>query len=720
MDALADPRLAPAQLEFYCDEGPAMEWSVGAVHVDEAIDRPFLAIVDLVSASPETTGFLGADCELVILRAGERRRLLGLVSAVEGLGRIEHRFGIRLTIEPAFALLRLGQNSRIWQGCSVQAVIAAVLDEGLAPYSRTHDFGSVSRGTSPRENCVQFRESDFDFVSRLLQEEGISYRFVHDDAQSHEVLTFADDNNQYPEFENVDGSAELPVIATDFEHADVESIQVVAPRQRLTVTSALERDFDWIAPTDLLTSDAGEADARGRIRRIYRHGRRRFEIDDLAERARDLVEAEALGGTVLHGESNVAGLAPGMRFQLLDDDASELEGKYLVIAVTHTSNAGLRYANRFACVPIASPLRPRALTPKPRVHGPQTAIVVGDEAIHTDEHGRIQVQFHWEEQPSHASGASCWVRCAQSFAGPGWGAQFIPRVGMEVVVEFLEGNPDRPLVTGCVYDGDNPTPFPLPDDKTQSGWRTSSVPGGEGFHELRFEDAAGAEEIHLRSQRDWSIEILHDKAQTVGNDETHAIEHDHAREVGNDQTQTIGRDQTQTIGRDQNETIGRDQTLAVGADQTAGITGNQRLSVGKDQNVEIAGNATTSIAGNATLSVGKQHAVQVMGSQTVGVEKNASLEATNVSQRARKQLTFDSGASTKITVEDRFSLGVKAKIDISGQDEGLISMAKKLVIRCGKASIELDKNGDITFKAKTFTVKASGDVVIKGKKVSSN
>ena len=743
MDALTDPRLAPVELEFYCDEGPVAEWKVGAARIEETIDRPFHARIDLICTSPEDEPFLGADCELLILRDGERRRLFGLISAVEGIGRFEHRYVIRLTIEPAFALLRLGQNSRIWQAMSVQDVVKAVLDEGLGSYGRDYDFGSVARGTTPRENCVQFRESDFDFVSRLLEEEGISYRFVHGDGP-HELLTFADANNQYPAFANIDGSADLPVIATDYDHADLESIQVVAARRRLTTTSSLQRDFDWLMPRDLLTSEAGQADARGRTRRIYQHGRRRLEADDLAERANDCVEAEASAGVVLQCQSNVAGLELGQRFTLLADEALELDGDYLVTTIVHTSHADLRYTNQFECVPLATPLRPRRLTPKPRVHGPQTAIVVGDEDIHTDEHGRIQVQFEWEEQPSYASEASCWVRCAQSWSGPGWGAQFIPRRGMEVVVEFLEGNPDRPLVTGSVYNGENSPPFALPADKTQSGWRTASVPGGKGSNELRFDDAAGAEEIYVHGQKDWNVEIDNNHCENIGVDASYTIGNDRSETVGNNHTETIGVDKSICVGANHDETIGAAMTLAVGTDQTICVGANQTETVGANQTITVGANQTetigasanqtvavaktTSVGGMLALSVGGLMNVAVGGlsaeevggvksvsvgaSQSVSVVGSRSVSAASISESAQTTIAWKAGA--EIAMDSDGPIHAIAKTAI------LLRADVEFTIKCGAASFSMKKNGDIVIEGKKLKIKTKDDIVIKGKKVGIN
>ncbi|MFO7564583.1 MAG: type VI secretion system tip protein TssI/VgrG, partial [Enhygromyxa sp.] len=526
-------------------DGPDTRWQVLSYHCHEELSGGCNAVLDLAtdSAAPELSDFLGSTCELAMTRGdGLPQYMYGVVLRVDLIGRVEHRLVVRLHVTTAFELGKQRRHSRIWQEVSAMTVVAEVLDEILGAYGRTYNADAVSRGSEPRVYCVRYRETDYDFVRRLLEEEGISYYFVHDPDVGHEVLTLCDENQQYEPVENVDGSSTFPLIVANPDQAEFESIQGLEWSQQLTTTAVLRRDYDWQHPSELLTAELEGTDQRDQVRRVYAHLDRRFERDDLQTRAEDLAHALARRGSVARGRSNILGLRPGSRF---NTDVHSVDGapdEYIVTRVRHRggdakaaslSSGGAVYSNDFDCVPADRPIRPLPVTPKPDVRGSQTATVVGDEEIYTDEHGRIQVQFHWEESPSYAAGASCWVRCAQSWSGPGWGAQFIPRVGMEVVVEFLEGNPDRPLVVGCVYNGDNSSPFSLPGSSTQSGWRTNSSPGGGGSNELRFEDAAGGEEIYIHGQKDWRVEINHNTSRTTGNDETHSVGHDLSKTVGN-------------------------------------------------------------------------------------------------------------------------------------------------------------------------------------------
>jgi type VI secretion system secreted protein VgrG len=688
---LVGSQFASLGIELRCEDGPDGEWKVIRCIFEEGIDRCYRARVELSAPAFELADLLGADSELVFSRGGEElRRLYGVVARVEDLGEIEHRQVFAAELVPAFALLDMGRNSRIFQGLSVQGIVNEVLGAALGDYGREVDPSALSRGTEVRDYCVQYNESDFAFVCRLLEEEGIAFVFVHDPDQGVEILALRDENSQYLEFQNLEGEPELPLIPDRADQAGIESVQSLARISQLTPTAALRRDYDWRTPTDLLTEPLDGSDARERTRRIYQHTRRRYISDDLTSRASDCAAAERVDAELLTGHGNAATLASGLRFKLINAPL-ELEDEYLLLELRHEFQAEddvLHYRNTLRCIPASVEYRPRQRTPKPRIHGPQTAIVVGDDEIHTDEHGRIQVQFHWEEQPSYATGASCWVRCAQSWAGPGWGAQFIPRVGMEVVVEFLEGNPDRPLVTGCVYNGENATPFVLPDDKTQSGWRTSSSTGGDGYNMLRFEDAAGNEEIHIHGQKDWTIVIENDKTQEIRHDESLDVTHDRTRHIGHDERGTIDHDRSIKVGHNHDESVGADQSITVGANRSETIGKNAIETVHANKTVMVDGGSSETVAGNKTVV------------------------AKKLDESVETDMAVAVGEKLRMTADKDFSLAAKQK--------GLVDAGDKLVLSCGKASITLKKNGDIQISGNKIEVKGRGDVKIKGQKVANN
>jgi type VI secretion system secreted protein VgrG len=610
-------RLPTLTVELRCDDVPAIGVLVTALELDEQIDGDYRARV--VIASEETFAakvMLGADCELVFVREFlPRRSLYGVIERVEDLGEVDHLQYIRLDIVPAFALLDYGQNSTIWQHKSVRDIVKALLEPALAAYGRKFEFGSTTRGARVRDYCVQYKESDYAFARRLLEEEGIAYDYVHEPGAGVEMLTLRDAMAQYVALDE----AEIPVIEHDAAEADIESIQSFGHAHELTVTAVLRRDYSWKNPRDLLTQPNAGADERARQRRIYLHGRRRYVDDDLDQQAADALAAERAEGETLSGKGNVSSFVPGARFTLFHG-GSEHDGEYVLTKVAHryTNSAqdGGAYHNEFTCIPASVEYRPRHRTPKPRVYGPHTATVVGDDEIHTDEHGRIQVQFHWEESPSNAAGASCWIRSAQSWSGLGWGAQFIPRVGMEVIVEFLEGNPDRPFVTGCAFNGLNEFPFGVPGSKTQSGWRTRSSPDSEGYNMLRFEDAAGREEIAVHGQKDVSIVIENDKDQEIRHDESLHVIHDRNKNVDHDEREAIGNNRWITVAKNHEESIGASMVQSVAASKTVSIGGDSKTIVGGDKHVVVVGDAIDSVGKKYIAKVGEEIAL-VCGASSI-------------------------------------------------------------------------------------------------------
>ncbi|NJK31456.1 MAG: type VI secretion system tip protein VgrG [Deltaproteobacteria bacterium] len=311
------------------------------------------------------------------------------------------------------------------------------------------------------------------------------------------------------------------------------------------------------------------------------------------------------------GASTATQLAPGTKFELLGHPLPEFDREYVVVSVDHAAgdraNPEARnetYGNRFECLPVEVEWRPERGTARPRMPSVQTATVVGPdgEEIHTDEHGRIKVQFHWDRAKHYDERASCFLRVVQPWAGNGWGCLFLPRIGMEVTVTFVDGDPDRPIVTGCLYNGEHRPPYGLPDEKTKSTIKSDSSPGGGGFNELRFEDAAGSEEIFVHAQRDLRAVVLHD----------------HTTQVDAHQSTTVGGNQRNTVRGDQRESIGGEQTLSVGRNRIVTIAGSQSVTI---QGVAPEGG----VSGSTLTIVGDY---RVDASNTIEIQAPTRLELT--------------------------------------------------------------------------------------------
>jgi len=682
---------------YELDLGDDNSWRPLRLWMSETLSRPYQLVIDAVSEAvgADTDALLGASATVYIARGEhEPRPVHGIIEEISYLGFVEHRLAIRVQIVPALALLRQRVGSRIWQRESVRAIISEVLEAGLGDYERSFELGQTTRGQVAREYCVQYRESELDFVTRLLEDEGLVYEFVAGPTSEHEVLTLRDANAQFSALRNIDGSPSFPIIPARGAESDLESIHTLEWVRTLTPTAFGLSAHDWTRPAAPVHSHAPGSDARGKTRQIYAHGLRRYLGDDLRARSEDLRAAAQLSGQVARGVSNITGLRPGLKLEIDNHERDDLEREYIVTQVIHRAQApdiagelgldgGAQYENEFECVPLEATIRPRHDTPRPRIFGPQTAIVTGEasEEICVDEHGRIKVQFHWEPDPARDESASCWVRCAQSWAGLRWGAQFIPRVGMEVVVEFLDGDPDRPLVTGCVYNGVNLPPFSLPDNKTQSGILSQSSPAGPGFNALRFEDAKGNERLDLRAQKDLVVEALNDAWRTIGHDEIHEVRNDRRDRVVNDETREVGHDLRASIGNDETREVAQRQTIKVGSDRSD----------------RVEGSLDEHVTGKASSSFGAAREIRVSADDKLEV-----------------------GASASTSVGASYTLEVTGALALDTKDAATLEAAAKVLIKCGGASIELNSSGDLVLKGANIKLDALGTITTKGGSVSSN
>ncbi len=740
--------------DFMCDEGPSGDFHVYRMRLMEEINGCYDLDLDLVTdeLTADTDQFIGAAIQLDIARGDHIRTVYGIVMAVDYIGRSEDNLFVNIRVVPALHLLGQQTHSRIFQEMSVLEILDEVLGAELGQYSRTLDKGAESRGSTPRDYCVQYRESDLDFCVRLMEEEGISYHFVHSEDAGHEVLTLTYENEDYTEVANVDGTAVIPIIVQRPETADLESIRNLDFLQTLTTTSQWRRDYDFITPLELLEDQSEGADAKGYDRRVYRHTDRRYISDDVADRNKDHLEAAQVRGKVGRGSGNAVDFTAGKVFELERHIRDDLETQFLITRVVHTgecpeevlgtSGGGggdqPRYRNSFQCIPLEVPMRPRQITPKPRIYGPETGIVSGPsgEEIHVDEHGRIKVQFHWEEETTYDDTSSCWIRVRQQWSGPGWGFQFIPRIGQEVLVEFLGGDPDRPLVTGTVYNGDNSYPYTMPDNKTQSGIKTDSV-SGDGSNELRFEDMSGSEEVYIHCQKDFTIATENDKNQTTGHDETLTIGNDRTKEVGNDQKETVKNDKSITVKGNHTESITKDMSLTVTGNRTSTIVKNNDETITGAHTQTIAKTAKKTVMLKSDEIVGAMKSVKVGGlySEQVGASRSITAvgamsftaglsakfqSAKSATMKAQKDLILDGGKDTIVKAAKKMKVESGDNMVIVCKKKATINASDQLTVHVGKAKIILKKNGDITIDGKKISVKGSGPIKIKGSKVDIN
>jgi type VI secretion system secreted protein VgrG len=369
------------------------------------------------------------------------------------------------------------------------------------------------------------------------------------------------------------------------------------------------------------------------------------------------------------GAATARGLAPGGLFTLADHPRADQNREVLVVAAHYAISAAgytsggdsLEFSCRFTAVGTGSNYRPPRTHRKPMVRGPQTAMVVGKagEEIWTDKYGRIKVQFHWDREGKEDEQSSCWVRVQQAWAGKSWGTMFIPRIGMEVVVSFLEGDPDRPLVTGCVYNADAMPPYALPDDQTKSTIKTNTSKGGAGFNEIRFEDKKDSEEIFVQAEKDYN--------RVVKNNDTLKVGFEKADK--GDQTIQIKNDQSSEIGNNQSIKVTKDRLLEVGGNRTAKVTGDDALTVSGNQAVKITGDQA--VTGSKTIVVEATTSIELkVGGSSIKIEPaKITIKSTEIAIEASAAAEFKAGAM----------MTVKAGAPMSIKSDAIVTMEGALV-----------------------------------------
>lgn len=446
------------------------------------------------------------------------------------------------TLNPWFSMLKNRFDTRIFQGNTVEEVVTQVF--ALCPAFSRHEF----RLTKPQKRytyITQYRETDFNFVQRLLEEEGMFYYFEHT-AEGHTMIICDDSSMLEP-------LPEQPQIrfhtASVTETAD--SITQWSGNRQLQAGKMAVQTFDYRQPNNRLPVGMNSLNKQGDVDTFeiydfpgqYTHG----TYDEGETLLRLRMEALEIRGKKFAGASNCRAMKPGYTFELVQhydhDQGSADDRQFLLMAVeseghnNYLNGHQASYYNTFSCVRKKITFRPQLSTPRPTIAGPQTAIIVGPpgEEIFTDELGRVKVQFHWDRNGKYNDHSSCWVRVAQSGASGGFGSIQIPRVGDEVVVVFLDGNPDRPLIMGSVYNSKNTPPWSLPANKTQSGFLTRSTKGNAGTANFfRFEDKSGAEQIHMHAERNMDTEIEVDEKHDVGNNRTITVGGTHTEVIKKD------------------------------------------------------------------------------------------------------------------------------------------------------------------------------------------
>ncbi|WP_236213850.1 type VI secretion system Vgr family protein [Metapseudomonas otitidis] len=597
------------QAHFSLDiEGANPDFKVLAFTGHEALNQPFRFDIELVSEHSrlDLESLLHKPAFLAFTPDG--RGVHGQVFGI-AVGEIGNRLThYHLTLVPRLAYLALRHNQRIFQHLSVPQIIGQVLeDHGIL--ADAYSFRLGPKAPPPRDYCTQYDESDLHFISRLCEEEGLHFHFEHQ-SDSH-LLVFGEDASAFPKL-----GRPVAYLANTGQVADEPVIKRFGLRMEARTLRVTRRDYFFEKPRllmeaahtpqdDLPQPDLEDYDYPGRFtdrdrgRRLARQAQERHRRDyRLADGDSDeprLVSGHLLSLTdhpkpewndlwlitalhhagkqpqVLEEFASIDGMVKSAKGTLLGA-AQKALGVSLPTAsepASPDSDFKQGYRNHFQAIPWDVPARPDLNHPKPRILGSQTAVVTGPkgEEIHCDRHGRIKVQFHWDRQGQADEHTSCWLRVASSWAGNAYGAIAIPRIGMEVLVTFLEGDPDQPLVTGCLYHGVHQPPYELPANKTRTLLKTDSSPGGGGYNELRIEDRKGQEQIYVHAQRDWDENIEHDQKIRVGNQRHDRVEGSVYSEFLGEQHHTLHKDRKTELKLDDHLTIGNEQHIQLGSGQ---------------------------------------------------------------------------------------------------------------------------------------------------------
>ena len=713
--------------------------------------------------------------KLELAEGGGPRCFDGYVTRFGLVGVTGRYFRYRFTARPWLWLLTRTSDCRIFQKKKVPDIVKAIFDKYPAAAFESRLTGSYSEW----DYCVQYRETDFNFVSRLMEQEGIYYFFEHKEGKH--TLVLADSPSAHSPF---DGYASVPFIPHDRGgRLDQEYVGDWLFDREIQTGAYMLEDYDFTKPsTDLRVSTKCKREHAEAAGEFYDYpGEYNVNADGEHYVRTRLEELQCCHERAM-GAGNARGIAAGCLFKLTGQTREDQNREYLVVSTStefefdeyeSQMSTGPSFRCNFTALPSREPFRSQRLTPKPIVQGPQTAVVVGPKGdeIYTDEYGRVKVQFHWDRLGKQDENSSCWVRVSQPWAGKNWGFMQIPRIGQEVVVDFLEGDPDQPIITGRVYNAEQMPPWGLPDNKTQSGVLTRSTTGGSGANAnaLRFEDKKGEEQVWLHAEKNQDIEVEndethwvgHDRKKTIDNDETTHVKHDRTETVDNNETITIHANRTETVDKEETITIhgGRTETVdkeesitihggrtekvdkdesitidggrteMVAKDESITINGGRTETVAKDENITINGGRTETVAKDETISinggrtetVAKDESITISGGRTESVSKDESVTISGgrtVSVTKDESLTVSGGRTSNITKDDKLTVGKNL----------VISAGDSVSITTGSASITMKKDGTITIKGKDITidgsgkinVKASSDVVIKGSKVLQN
>jgi len=638
--------------------------------VHEELGRPFSIDVELISDDEDISldDLIGQNVTIRLETEEDSRFFNGIVTEFFQKENIERTACYGAVIRPWFWLLTLSENCRVFQEKTYPEIIKEVFDElGFS------DHEDQLTGTyTPQEYVVQYNESDFNFVSRIMEQEGIYYYFSHTDGKH--SLIMIDDCSVLPDM----GDVPFNDVEEGGYEVDVEGIKKWENYRKLRTGGISLTDYDFTTPSKSLaaiTSDpkTGSLSALQKFSYPGKYSERAKGTDY----TKILMEKENVNYDEKSCAGNFRTLFAGSQFALIDHHRDDQNDNYLItkftctlksdefIATSNGENSEL-FTCKFTAIPANVVYRPQQTAIKPKMTGPQTAMVVGKngEEIWTDKYGRVKVLFHWDRVGEGDEKSSCWIRVSQSWAGKGWGSMQIPRIGQEVLVDFLHGDPDQPIIIGSVYNGSTMPPYELPTNATMSGLKSRSSKGGGGFNEFRMEDKKGEEEIFIQGEKDQNINIKNDCFEIIGNDRHLTVKNDQVDLIENNRSEEVKADHIEKIGKDRKlDVVGKEEKsvestllLTVTGDVTEVFKANHSMDVTDDSTVKgtnISIEATDKISikvGGSSIEI-ESGGIKIVSSGNIELEAGGNIDlkaGANVKVEAGAMGNFEAGGIATI------------------------------------------------------------------------
>lgn len=655
----------------------AGKFGLSSLRGEETLSEPFHYKLELYTgATVAYAEMIGQPLSIKLSStAGVRRYIHGLVTRVSLIRTdpVTHHSFFELDVRPWMWMLGLQADSKIYQNKTVPDIV-----EQLCKDAGYTDFTNKCIATyQPREYCVQYRETNLNFVKRLLEEEGIFFFFEH--KEDKHSLVIGDDPSAHVPCTGMSSLRYRDNKTSVFEEDVLSECQL---DQQVVSGAYGVGNYHFETPsTSLYTKTDG---ARAALA-INDYPERHIKKDEGDTISKLRLEAQEFWAKLMRGGGELLSMMTGYNFALAEHSIAEFNGDWTIysIRVDATREA---YRLDFTAFPAAVPFRPWGTAERPIVASAQTAIVVGKsgEEQWYDKYGRVKLQFHWDRVGTKDENSSAWVRVAQGWAGKSWGMVFLPRIGQEVVVSFLEGDPDRPLVTGAVYNAEQMPPYTLPDEQTKSTVKSQTTKTGTGkFNELRFDDKAEAEEIYIHAQKDYNLLVENDVTRTIKHDETVAVTNDCKVTIDHDNVITVKNDRTRTV-----------------------TEGNEKLTVSAGtRTVDIKGKETHDSHDDFAHTVDKNYTLTVKGDLTITVTGALSIEAASIAMKSKSgDVTIQSAAAltAKSATDATFQAGangtVKAGANLDVKAGAALAAQGATMAVKGSASGEVDGGGMLTVK----------------------